>query len=205
MSVAILIVNVRDTATPAIQAKLAQCAPDRLAAICGPHLKNVVQNHLLQLGPNKRGWPSTHFYARAAKATDWTSEGDTLTIRINQLGIRQRYAGGPITPQVAQALTIPISPEAYGKTVKDFPGAFLIRTKKGAYIVQRGESISASGSVKPARGRGFRKGRVVAALEFLFKLSKGVNQAADPDILPPTDTLRQEALARIDEALKEST
>jgi hypothetical protein len=195
-------ISVSDYATPAVRAKLEKCSPPRLAAILGPGLKKFTQRHLLANGPNKRGWPTTNFWARAAKATSWTSTGDGVVISINQIGVRQRYHGGQIRPVSARALTIPISPEAHGKTASDFPGAFLLKTKKGAYLVQRGESMSAAGNTVRAKGRGFAAKRVSAALEFLFALKGSVNQKADPSVIPAAEDYRVAAVALIEEAIR---
>jgi len=43
-------------------------------------------------------------------------------VGVNQVGVRQRYFGGPILPVKAQMLTIPACPEAYGKTAGEFGG-----------------------------------------------------------------------------------
>lgn len=196
-----LSITVTDTATPALRQKLAQCSPARLARILGPALLRLTQDHLIANGPNQRGWPTTGFWPRAAKAATWTGTDDGVLISINQIGVRQRFHGGTIRPVKARALTIPISPEAHGKTASDFPEAFLLKTKKGAYLVQRGEGISAKGNVVKKRGRGFAARRVVAALEFLFKLSPGVEQAGDRSVIPSPDTYAAAARQRLTEAL----
>jgi len=197
MSLALSIRLDRDSVRPALQSLRAALGPERLHAAIGTEVKRLIQSHLLTLGTNKRGWPTTNFWARAAKATSDESDARSATVSINQIGVRQRYYGGTITPTRRRFLTIPISPEAYGKTASDFPNSFLITTKKGAYIVQRGESISAAGNVVKSRGRGFAAKRVVAALEFLFKLSRGVTQEPDPNVLPSEEAITAAALTAV--------
>lgn len=187
MSVQTNITIPRDTATSAVAMFNQTMHPDQIQARVGPAVAGLTRNYLRGLPSNKKGWPTTNFWQRASRAVSWIATSLGVLVRINQVGVKQRYHGGRISPVRRRALTIPISPEAYGKTVSDFPGAFLIKTKRGAFIVQRGEGLNARGNVVQSRGRGFASKRVVAALEFLFKLSPGVNQRGDPTVLPPDE------------------
>lgn len=190
MSVAVE-VKVSDAAAPAIQKAIQAMQPGALQKRVGPACAGVTRSWLRGRPSNKRGWPTTNFYQRASKATTWSATEDGVVISINQIGIRQRYHGGPIRPVTAKALTIPISSQAYGKRASDFPGAFMIKTPKGSYIVQY------SGGNTP-KGR-FKK--QAATLEFLFKLSLGVNQKPDPTVLPADDVYYTTAHQAIKEGL----
>jgi hypothetical protein len=175
-------------------AKLAGAmTPQRLAAATGPAVQNLFTGHLRRKGKNKRGWPSTGFWAGAARSTSWATVPEGALVSVNQVGVRQRYFGGTIKPVNAKALTIPISPVAYGHTAKDFPGSFVLQTKRGAYIVQASsptQKETKSESRKRMRGLGGNASkRLAAGLNFLFKLSAGVEQAADPDVLPEKDEI----------------
>jgi hypothetical protein len=201
VSLAMSIRITKDTAT-ASTARLGDALknPTQFHAGLATELKLQVQTHLLRLPKNKRNWPTTNFWPRAAKATSSSYTANSSTVTINQIGVRQRYYGGLIRPVSKKMLTIPISPEAYGKTASDFPGAFLLKTKKGAYIVQRGEEISAAGNIVKRRGRasqGLGSKRVVAALEFLFKLSPGVYQEPNAAVLPTEAALTDTALKEL--------
>lgn len=194
MSVGV-IVTIQDHATPAINAMVAQLTPRRLAAKIGPGLNRLVQNKLISNGENKNGWPTTHFWADAARATSWKGLEDGVLISINKIGVRQRVFGGTIKPVNAGALTIPISPVSYGHLASEFPGLFLLRTKTGSYLVQRGEEVSEKGNtVKRTKGGGNAKRRIRANLNFMFKLVASVTQAANPDVIPSNDTLASAAL-----------
>jgi len=199
-------VSVTDNATPAIDAKLAQCSPARLRAIVGPACAKHVRTHLLGNGTNKRGWPSTHFWPDAARSTSWfaNASDSTVIISINKIGVRQRYYGGTITPVKAKALAIPISPVSYGHVPADFPGLFLLRTKKGAYLCQGGSSEkNTRGRVRGQKLAGGNKSRrQTAALTFLFKLVGSVTQTGDQSVVPSADELMQVAMTRITEAVK---
>lgn len=179
MSVAIEC-KINDQATPAVRGLAARLQPDRLAARVGPACAQLTRSYLRGLPANKKGWPTTNFWQRASRATTWTATNDGVMISINQIGVRQRYHGGPIKPVNAKFLTIPIAPQAYGKTASDFPGSFIIKTAKGAYLVQYGQTVSKTGKVGKAQARN-------ASLEFLFKLSAGVNQKGNPNIIPSDD------------------
>lgn len=168
--------SVTDNATAEVQSAIAGLSPQQLNSAVGPACQRHVQRHLRSLGTNKRGWPTTNFYSRAAKATSWAGTSVGPVISINQIGMRQRYYGGHIAPVKAGALSIPISAESSGKVPADFPGLFKITTKKGGYLVRYSGDATAKGK---ARG----------TLQFLFKLSGGVDQEADPGVLPSKEEL----------------
>ena len=207
--------KVSDHATPAILAKMDKCAPSRLRAIVAPALVRHVQSHLVKNGTNKRGWPSTHFWADAARGTSWSpvdsgGKNVSIAININKIGVRQRFYGGTIEPVKAKALAIPISPVSYGHVPADFPGLFMIKTPKGAYLCQRGDAIEdlgQRGQVKRFRTRaafagGNAKRRLRADLNLLFKLVGSVTQAPDPSVIPSSAELGKVAIERIEEAVK---
>lgn len=194
-------------ARPRIAELMARLTPQRLAAAVGPACARATQRHLLALGQNKKGWPTTHFWSRAAKATSWQALEDGVVVSINQIGARQRYHGGHIAPVTKRALTIPISPVAYGHTASEFPGSFLLKTTNGAYIVQHGEEVG-GGTSKAARAK-FNRGRggnaskrIKASLNFLFKLSTGVDQEPNPEVLPSHEEMAAVAVAAIQRAVR---
>lgn len=179
-----------------------QLTPSQLRATVGPLLRMQTRDHLKNLPGNKKGWPSTGFWEDAARATRWEAEGDAVRIVVDKIGVRQRYLGGPITPQVKGALTIPISPIAYGKTVADFPGSFLMKTPKGAYIVMyANEGVNKGRAFKPEARRRRALHALRATLIFLFKLSGGVNQKPDPNVLPTSAEYRATVFAAVRERL----
>lgn len=189
---------IKDTARPALQRLLAKLTPQRRAAAVGPAVARLLQRHFLGNGRNKRGWPTTNFWARAARATSWSGRdnGDAL-VSVNQIGVRQRWKGGAIAPVHAKALAIPISPVSYGHLPSEFPGLFLLRTKKGAYLVQYGDGAgreTKAAAAKRVRGlKGNHSRRIKAALNFLFKLSGGVEQQPDDSVMPAMDAILQAA------------
>ena len=176
--------KVKDTGTAALDERMQTLDPARLAPRVGAAVQLLWQRHFLTLGPNKRGWPTTNFWPGAARATSWAPTPDGVRITVNQIGGRQRYYGGTISAVRARALTIPISPDAYGKRASEFTGLFLLKTKRGAYLVRYADQVSSSGSSGKRRCKGNEGKRARAALQFLFKLQASVTQAADPNVLP---------------------
>ena len=206
MSTPIDIKVISDTASPALAELLAKYTPARAAARVGPPLQKLFMTHLAALGGNSRGWPSTRFYEKFARNVRWLPMANGVTIAIlpavvngRTVGLAQRVYGGTITPQTAKALAIPISPVSYGRVPSDFTGLFLLKTPKGAYLVQRGEEVSE----KSGRTVGLRKGggnagrRIRASLNFLFKLVASVTQDPDPDVLPSQQEINETALAAL--------
>ena len=194
MSVGIEI-NIKDGATPRINALLESVRPQALQKEVGEASVKLTTGHLRANGTNKRGWKSTNFWSRAARATSWTATEDGVTISINQIGVRQRFYGGTISAVNAKALTIPIASQAYGKTAADFPGAFLIRTPKGAYIVQYAGGNTTKGRFK----------KQAATLEFLFVLKKSVTQKEDRSVIPSMEQYGATALQQIERIIARQT
>ena len=208
-----LAIQINDYATPGIDAKLQRTEPKRVAEICRPRAEAFWRDRLKSLGPNKRGWPTTKFYERAADSVTGRVEGDALVLTADHQGLRQRWQGGVITPRRAGALTIPISPISYGKSAHEFPDLFLIKTVKGAYLVRYTNTVTANGGTKFAHAedrrvasRRKKRGlvsRAKSTLEFLFKLSKGVKQDGNPDVVPTNDEFAEVLLPRIEEAIRD--
>ncbi len=202
-----IVVKISDQATPAIKDLARSLDSKQLAKDLGEGLQTKVQNHLLSNGTNKHGWPTTNFWAKAARATSWSEHPEGVLISINKIGVRQRVFGGTIRPVNARALTIPISPVSYGHLASEFPGLFLIRTAKGAYLVQRGEELSQKtgrpvkrSSKEDGRQIGGNNGRRIRAnLNFMFKLVSSVDQEPNPNAIPSNAELGAEALAIIKE------
>lgn len=189
-----------DTASLTVATKMALLQPARLARIVGPAMRESWRDALKALPGNRRGWPSTRFWERASRSVrqpEYTGDGVTLTAE--QQGLRQRWLGGTITAR-NKALTIPISPEAYGKTASQVPGLFLMVTQKGAYLVRNTGDMGGGFAHKARKGVKQRRG----TLQFLFKLiSKGssITQKGNPAVVP-TDRLQQAAHDRLAEVLK---
>lgn len=187
-------IDFKDRATPELQRQMQALQPEKVGRVVGPKLRQLVRDHIKRLPRNKKGWPSTGFWEDAARGTDWELVPDGLVVRVNKIGFRQRYHGGVIRAVEAKFLTIPISRQAYGKTVADFPGSFLIQTRKGAYIVRYAGGNTPKG--------GFKKQN--STLEFLFKLKRSVKQAEMPWIIPDATTITATALQALEEHFRKT-
>jgi len=193
----------QDTATGALVSAMAKVAPRDLAGRVGEAGQRLVREHLAKLGPNAQGWPSTGFYEKFSDNVRWLpAEGGVyiaiLPALINgrQVGLRLRVFGGTIQPQNVDMLAIPISPVSYGHVPSDFPNLFLLKTAKGAYLVQRGQDVSPkTGRLIGRRNPGGNAGRTLRAeLNFLYKLTASVTQAGNRSVLPSDEELLQTAL-----------
>lgn len=187
-----LTIQVTDTATPFLRAAIARLQrPRPLLEAAGKALANRLKDHFKarQAAGNKHGWPSRRFWygvgGSVANATALTEVTDrSATVTVADYRFAHKVTGGPIAPKRAAALTIPLTAKAYalgGKgTVRELlPQAFVLRTKKGAYLVTN-EQERKGRNVAGMRGKVAR-----IRLQFWFKLVKGVMQAPDPNALPP--------------------
>lgn len=200
-----------DTATPALRELRAKLTPERFASHVGPALANLTRDHLAKLGPNVQGWPTTHFYQKFAGNVRWLPAENGVAVVIlpavvkgRLVSLAQRVFGGTIMPRTAKMLAIPISPASYGKGPGDFQNLFLIITAKGAFLVQRGETVSENtGRTNAGRGLGGHAGRRLRAeLRFLFVLRAGVSQAGNRQVLPGHDEFLAAAITAAKGALQ---
>jgi len=193
----------KDEVTPAIADRLAKTRPGRVANILRQPLETFTRVHLAANGTNKKGWPSTGFWEDASRSTIGEVADNGVLLRVQKIGVRQRFYGGTINPAKAKALAIPISPVSYGHLPREFPGLFLLVTKKGAYLVQRNQGFSAkTGKLSHSTRQGGNAGRRLGSeLTFLFKLSGGVNQKPDPSVIPSNDEYTEVAMAAIERSL----
>lgn len=124
---------------------------------------------------------------------------------VNKIGVRQRYQGGHIAPVHAKALTIPVAEEAYGKTAADFAGQLqlVVIKGKGAWLALK--SFEQRDRDKQ-RGRHQAHGPALSVLrerlKFLFRLCAGVDQEANPNVLPSDEEYFAEVDKGATEALK---
>lgn len=187
-----IIINVRDGVTPGLQAVRAALRSEQFMAVLGAEGVRVLQRHFRERDrthANKLGGQRTHFWADAANSTHSEPKENGFKISINKEGVRQRLEGGIIRAGTrtasAQFLTIPISPVSYGHRASEFPGLFLVKTKKGAFLVQVGEEEGAKGEKKRGKDAGgYARKRTKAKFNFLFILRRFVNQGGDPTVLP---------------------
>jgi len=175
----------KDTATPALREMLRRVSPMRpLMMRLGKRLEIVLRKYFADYGrtgnfkTRRRGWPTQHFWDRRIRnATSFTGATDhDATITIADPAFMTHFRGGTIRPREKKALAIPLQAAAYGKQPSSglIPGLFLLRTRKGAYLVAYGDGFGKS-----------RKGVNRATLHFYYKLVASVTVPKDPKALPP--------------------
>lgn len=189
----------QDTTLPELAHVAERLSPRRMAAEVGPRFTRLLQRNFRSLGSNKLGWPSTHFWGRAANATNWSIEADvkSVVIACNQIGVRQRLLGGVIKPVNAGALTIPAAPEAYGKTAREFNNlvfGFALNPATGKMQPCLKEAIATSvtfGKKKKDGSQSVKLLSTTTGLHVMFWLCGGVRQNADPKVMPSEEQFNQ--------------
>lgn len=200
-------INIHDGVSERLNDFIQRMTPKRIAETIRGPLEYFWRDRLKKfprLDGKFKGFPATGFGERAARATKGFASETGVTLRCDAQGIRQRYYGGEIKPVNARALTIPISPISYGHSASEFPGLFLLKTNKGAYLVQGGVEQTKKGKDRK-RGKdagGNSKFRRMGALNFLFKLSGGVTQRGNPRVLPTNDEFLEVAQRALERRLK---
>jgi hypothetical protein len=151
----------------------------------------LFQQHFLTLPTNRNSWPSTGFWGRAARSTNYSLLSDGVDINVNQQGVRQRLEGGPINAKPGQWLTIPARSEAYGRRAREFNNLVfvLFRADLAALVESESQDVSfgrprkdGTRKVTPGEERG---GGV------MYWLKKSVNQNANPGVLPGEQRVRE--------------
>jgi hypothetical protein len=137
--------------------------------------------------PNKMNWPKQGFYGDAARSTHWEAMQDVARVIVSKEGFRQRYFGGTIKPINADALTIPVAPQAYGKRAREFPDLVLVKFK-----VPKGKVTALL--MLPHKGSAF--GTV------FYLLVGAVKQAADKTVLPPLEKFTETITEAVRKYLK---
>jgi hypothetical protein len=189
----------KDTATPELQFLRANVTPHRMAAEVGPRATRLVQRNFLtkEKTGNAKGWPTTHFYARAAEATNWQEGFGFVMISVNQIGIRQRLEGGDIKPVNAGALTIPAVADAYGKRAGEFNNlrfGFALDPATGKMrpaLVEAEASQVKIGKIKKDGSRTMKHTGNTTAKIAIFWLLGGVTQKPDPTVLPSDEDFQE--------------
>lgn len=184
---------------------------NEVALAAGRGAANLVRNHLLDFDsshPNKLGGTRTHFYAGAADSiSEPQLSGGTVSFSISKLGLAQRFYGGPIhagvgissvTGQPTKYLAIPACSGAYGLPPGTFSDLRFIPRRNGhAMLVKPLQQATPDGKRKMTR-RSSKAGGIV-----MYWLTKSVEQAGDPTVLPAAEDLQESAVAEAGRYLSE--
>jgi hypothetical protein len=171
-------VEITESAKPALRRLRLGLKHGAANAAIGRAVVKLVQNHFLALPPNRRGMPTTHFWRRAANATTFQADQDSVHIQINQVGVSQRLLGGPIDPVRVDFLTIPAIAQTYGHHAADFNN---LKVVHGSFQMYTGRIVSFAlvpndwkpNPVNPSDSTGI-----------FFWLVRHVTQLPDPTVLP---------------------
>lgn len=178
-------IDIRDEATPAL-ARVTGALRREVGAAIGRAVVKLFQRNFRSLPDNKHGWPTTNFWERAARATNYDLLGAGVAINVNQIGVRQRLEGGEIHAKGGGYLTIPARAEAYGKRASDFNNLHVAFFKTGhGFFAALVEAQATNISFGRQRADGSRKVKAESTGGgVMFWLVKSVNQAANPDVIP---------------------
>ncbi len=171
-----------------------QLQPSRLLPRVGGIAQRLTQRHLRRLDrerPNQLGGRRTNFYGKAARGTFFTVAPEGVVVTVGQQGMRQRFAGGVITPVKARFLTIPATAEAHGKRAGEFSDLkFAVIPGQGLALVRR--QATQTKVVKTKQLGRFKAADITNAslqttgggLEVIFWRRKRVTQRPDPTVIP---------------------
>jgi hypothetical protein len=182
-------VEIIDRATPAVKRIEAGLKSGAIQREIGGSVVKLVQDHFHSLPPNKYHFPTTRFWQRAADATSYEAVPDGVRIRVNQVGVRQRFFGGPIDPKRGRYLTIPAVAETYGCSAADFSNLVVVRSGKASD--PNGSSRLALAPATAARNAA----GLVDPANVYFWLVRHVWQDGNPEVLPEDQEIIDTALA----------
>ena len=198
----LIFINVTDSATPALVALDGVLNARQLSASVGEAEVALLQDHFLKNGRNKHGWPTTSFWPRAARATDYHVIDGGVLVSINQIGVRQRYAGGGIHPTTGHVfLTIPACAEAYGHLAGEFSNLKVAYNRNGAFALVEADATTVSWGRKKKDGTRTMKKQEVGGAVY-FWLVKSVTQPADPGVIPSDDEIKSAAVDTINQIVE---
>ena len=199
-------IDIRDQASAALAALRAGVSPGAMNPAIGAGVVKLFQVWFRNNGTNKQGWPSTGFWADAARNTSWQLVPDGVLISAEKIGVRQRYQGGDIEPGPGKSfLTIPARAEAYGKRAGEFDNLVFAWHRKDGKSEPWG--LVEASATKVKRGKKRKDGSQKTTTEevgglVMFWLVKSVHQDADPSVLPPDNLIGDTALAVVSDAVE---
>ena len=190
-------VDIRDEITPAL-AGLQQAVRADVQKGIATAVEEMFKANFLALGTNKRNWPSTGFWAQAARSTNYDLLVDSIVINVTQVGVRQRLEGGEIHREGGGYLTIPARAEAYGKRASEFNNLHAVFFKTGhgffAALVEANRTAVKIGKQKKDGTRTTTRGAESGG-GVMFWLVKSVTQAANPNVIPSAEAITAVAIS----------
>jgi hypothetical protein len=183
-------VKIIGRSTPALKQFTLDVTGEDLRRAVGRSVVSLLRGHFQQLPPNEAGFPTTRFWLRAADAAKSEITSDGVSITVNQIGVRQRFLGGPINPVRGKFLTIPAIAGTYGHSALEFSNL------KIAAAPSPWAGGASALCLAPANAPRAEHGGVDSSSVF-FWLVRHVSQKADPSVLPADAELAAAAVAAI--------
>jgi hypothetical protein len=202
MAISAIVTIQGDTATPALTALLEAMDVRAISANVGEAEVILFQRHFGNAPENKMGWESTGFWKDAVRATNYQVVAGGVAIGVNQVGVRQRFAGGEIHPVKGNYLAIPARAEAYGKAPGEWDNLKVAFGRNGAFALVEADATQITYG-KKSRNTGLRDftSETVGGGVYYW-LVKSVYQAPDPSVLPADRDIQQVAEETINDLLK---
>jgi hypothetical protein len=171
--------------------------PRGLGAVAGRKVQSLLKSHLIRLNASRRNDVSTRrsgFYRKAADSVtqpEISADGTTVSVSVTEPGFAQRLHGGTITPKGGKEfLTIPVSQDAYNRTVavfkKEKPELKIFRL----YPKGGGDPWA----LATLRGKGQK-------LKIEYLLRRSVTQTADPSVMPDQALIEFEVIGTVQREL----
>lgn len=206
-------VDIHDQASPALRAALAATGEQGLLRAAGRGVANRLRAHFDSLEstrPNALGGRRTHFWLGVKHSVqNPVVSGQTATVSINHVGLRQRLQGGtiragrstnPRTGRPTKYLAIPLRAEAYGKRPAERDDLDMIPTRHGFLLVESPHTALRIGRRRKNGTRAVHRGEERGGVA-LYLLKRQVTQRADPTVMPPVAALATAAVQAMDSAL----
>lgn len=152
------------------------------------------------LQPNKKNWPKTNWFRRAAGKTTFFEDSSGAGIAIDLPGFNQRYTGTPSTifPVNAKTIAIPMHPMAYGRRPREFKDLLFVPVLRGRTVGFLAMRMSAAAPVKGRRAAAAAQSRSAVWIN-LYRLVRYVKVKADKTILPTEAEMQSMVFAGIQE------
>jgi hypothetical protein len=173
--------------------------------VVGEAEAGLFRRHFVANGTNKKHWPTTYFWPRAARSVSWTAIAGGVQINVDQIGVRQRYEGGAIYPTGDHVhLSIPGRAEAYGHVPGDFTNLRLAFHHVGGRA-QAFALVEADGAqAKSSRGQGKSKNsQDQLGGGVYFWLVNSVYQEPDPTVIPDNREIAATAKDALEDLVKQ--
>jgi hypothetical protein len=200
-------IKVKDDASPMLKKLGEVLVSQEFRNALGRGASNAVQAFLFKLNstrPNQMGGKRTNFWSASAKSTNYKADGNQITINISKLGYLQRVKGGEIKARNTKYLTIPATPEAYGKRAGEFSNLrFGFGENKYGNLmpalIKQSATRSRTGNAIKGKGAAAAQANIG---NVMFWLTPRVFQRADPTVEPTEETVVAGAMRGADQYLR---